>query len=295
MKITLYIIICSFRAEWEKRENMYIRKLLAILGMYGVILCALCGCQKNTADSTVVDYEELPVIIVGSDNYPPFKYEDADGNATGIDVDLATEAFRRMGYKARFVCINWEDKDTLLANGSVDCVWGSFSINGRENEYRWAGPYMVSQQVVAVNVNSDIYKLSDLEDKTIAVQITTKPEELLLNRTDERIPSIRSLIALQDRELIYPVLSKGYVDGIAAHKTAIKQYMKDYDIEFRILDEPLLNVGLGVAFDKNDVRGLDVELTQMLNQMRLDGTQRKILEKYLDDVDEYLEVEDYEK
>ncbi len=30
-----------------------------------------------------------------------------------------------MGYKAVFVSIDWEDKKNLLADGSVDCVWGA--------------------------------------------------------------------------------------------------------------------------------------------------------------------------
>lgn len=255
----------------------------------------LCGCSKNERTNGQSDSGELPEIVIGSDNYPPYNYVDTDGNATGIDVELAVEAFKRMGYKARFVYIDWEDKKNLLANGIIDCAWGSFSMDGRENEYRWAGPYMVSRQVVAVNVESDIYTLADLEGKTVAVQTTTKPEEIFLSRTDDRIPAIRSLISLQKRELIYPFLSKGYADALAAHETAIYQYMKDYNIEFRILDEPLEIVGLGVAFDKNDTRGIENELTETLNQMRLDGTEKEIISRYLSDADKYLEVDNYEK
>ena len=95
---------------------------------------------------------ELPQIIVGSDDYPPFNYSDENGRPTGIDVDLAKEAFGRMGYRAVFRQINWEEKKEMLDAGEIDCVWGSFSMDGREEEYNWAGPYMVSRQVVAVNV-----------------------------------------------------------------------------------------------------------------------------------------------
>ena len=63
-------------------------------------------------------------------------------------------------------------------------------MEGRLDDYRWAGPYIASRQVVAVNENSDIYKLSDLAGKNLAVQSTTKPEGIFLNRTDERIPRL---------------------------------------------------------------------------------------------------------
>ena len=182
-----------------------------------------------------------------------------------------------MGYKAQFV--------------TVDCLWGSFSIDGREDEYRWAGPYMVSRQVVAVMPGSDIETLADLAGKTVAVQATTKPEALLLDGGDPRIPEIRALLSMQKRELIYAYLSKGYADAVAAHETSILQFMSDFGIEYRILDEPLQVVGLGVAFALNDDRGLDTALNAALADMRADGTTRAILAKYLPDPDKYLEVD----
>ena len=93
---------------------------------------------------------------------------------------------------------------------------GCFSMEGCLDDYRWAGPYIASRQVVAVNKNSDIYKLTDLEGKNLAVQSTTKPESIFLNRTDERIPKLGNLISLGHRELIYTFLGKGYVDAAAA-------------------------------------------------------------------------------
>ena len=72
--------------------------------------------QRNTAQKNTAD---LPVITVGCDNYSPFSYMDANGNMTGIDVELAREAFSRMGYSPEFVFINWEDKKSLLAEGTI--------------------------------------------------------------------------------------------------------------------------------------------------------------------------------
>lgn len=266
--------------------------------MIAVVLCLLFaltgGCQKES-DKAKSSVNELPQIIIGSDNYPPFNYINSDGEPTGIDVDIATEAFKRMGYDVEFETIDWENKKVLLKESKIDCLWGCFSIDGREDEYKWAGPYMLSRQVVAVDQNSDIYKLEDLEGKTVAVQTTTKPEELFLNYEEYHLPRLKNLFSLQNRELIYPSLTKGYVDAVAAHETSILQYMKDFDIQYRILDEPLMIVGLGVAFDKADERGLDVELSKTIEEMQADGTIKKILVKYLDNVEQYLEVDTYEK
>ena len=234
---------------------------------------------------------DLPQILIGSDTYPPYIYLNNDGIPAGIDVEIATEAFRRMGYAARFEVIDWEQKTALVESGAIDCIWGCFSMQGRETLYRWAGPYMVSRQVVAVNADSSIQSLSDLAGRTVAVQTTGKPEELFLSGSDPRIPQAVEVFSTEDRSVQYAMLACGYVDAIAAHETAILQYMKDSNAVFRILEEPLLVTGLGVAFAKNDSRGLDHQLNDTFAQMREDGTLERIVGKYLEHASQYLEVD----
>ena len=234
---------------------------------------------------------DLPQILIGSDTYPPYIYLNNDGTPAGIDVEIATEAFRRMGYAARFEVIDWEQKTALVESGAIDCIWGCFSMQGRETLYRWAGPYMVSRQVVAVNADSSIQSLSDLAGKTVMVQSTSKPEGIFLSGSDPRIPQTVEVFSIEDRSVQYAMLACGYVDAIAAHETAILQYMKDSNAAFRILEEPLLVTGLGVAFAKNDSRGLDLQLNDTFAQMREDGTLERIVGKYLEPASQYLEVD----
>ena len=266
------------------------RELRLAACLLALAMCAalLCGCTGKADSYTAA----MPVIVVGSDNYPPFNYMSTDGTPTGIDVELATEAFRRLGCRAKFVTIDWEKKKELVENDTIDCIWGSFTMDGREEEYQWAGPYLYSRQVVAVRSDSDIYTLQDLAGKNLAVQSTTKPESIFLKRTDERIPKLGNLISLGHRELIFTFLEKGYADAVGAHEESVVQYMKDYDAKFRILDDPLMTVGIGVAFANNDDRGLCQELDRTLEEMRQDGTTLKIVGKYLDDPEKYLEVDD---
>lgn len=263
-------------------------------GIMGIILgicltglfLAGCGMPQGMPQK-----DERPVIKLGSDRYPPFNYFDEDGVPTGIDVDLATEAFGRMGYRVEVHYIDWEKKKDLLKSGELDCIMACFSMEGRLDDYQWAGSYMVSRQVVAVNPSSQIYHLQDLAGKTLAVQSTTKPEGIFLRRNDPRIPKLENLLSMGDRALIYTLLGKGYADAIGAHETSILQYMKDYDVEYRILPEPLMTVGIGVAFDKEDRRSLCQELDKTLREMRQDGTSERIIGKYLENPKQYLEVE----
>ena len=94
----------------------------------------LSGCASEAAsDST------LPTITVGSDTYPPYVYMDNNGDITGLDVDIAEEAFRRMGYRAEFTTIDWEQKTELVDNGESTASGAAFpwtaartTISGRD-------------------------------------------------------------------------------------------------------------------------------------------------------------------
>ena len=69
------------------------KRVIAGILLVGILAVTLAGC-KNT-DNTKEETEK-PVITLGSDSYPPYNYLNEDGVPTGIDVELATEAFKRM-------------------------------------------------------------------------------------------------------------------------------------------------------------------------------------------------------
>ena len=58
----------------------------------------------------------------GSDEYQPYSYYNVDGSPQGVDVEMAREAFRRMGYAPVFRHVAWEDKDEALADGAVEKI-----------------------------------------------------------------------------------------------------------------------------------------------------------------------------
>ena len=194
---------------------MNIRKyLIALTALMLALLPAACGAQQQPSG-------DLPELVIGSDDYRPYNYLDENGQAAGVDVALATEACRRMGYEPVFRQISWDEKDLLLESGQVDCLWGCFSMNGRENTYLWAGPYLYSDQVVAVRADSDIYTLADLADRRVAVQVSSKAESILSDPADARIPQLRALYCLVDMDQVATALRKYYVDACASHAEAL--------------------------------------------------------------------------
>ena len=63
--------------------------------------------------------ENLPKIIIGSDEYQPYSYYNVDGSPQGVDVEMAREAFRRMGYDPVFRHVAWEDKASSITQGAT--------------------------------------------------------------------------------------------------------------------------------------------------------------------------------
>ena len=235
----------------------------------------LSGCS----DKSTVSSDALPVIIIGSDEYEPYNFSDKNGNPAGIDVEIASEAFLRMGYKAHFKNIVWNEKDEMLADGKVDCLWGCFSMNGREDIYRWVGPYMNSRQAVAVRADSNIYSLSDLSGKRVAVQSSSKPEEILSKKSAD-IPQVSELYCFVRTEYIFAALRKNYVDAVAGHEYMLRVFISESDDKYRLLDESLLLSRLGVAFAKDSDSALPEKLRATLYDMKNDGTLAQIAVKY---------------
>ncbi len=255
------------------------RRKTVLAGMILSLICALTGCGQSATgiQNTEQEYQK---ITVGSDKFEPYIYQDENGDDTGIDVELAIEAFHRMGYEPEFQQIVWENKKDYLANGTVDCLWGCFSMNGREEDYQWAGPYLYSGQSVAVRTDSDIYQIEDLAGKVVAVQETGKAEEYLLSTDDPEVPKVDRVFGFSNMDEVYSALRGDYVEAICGHESALNSFVKTAPDEYRMLEERLFSSKLGVAFDKTYDSEIVTQLQSVLSEMMTDGTTKAIIEKY---------------
>jgi polar amino acid transport system substrate-binding protein len=262
-----------------------LNKRLLLLAIIIVFSFCLTSCGSNTNQETTGD---RPVVIVGSEDYPPFISMDSNGDPSGLDIDILREAFGRIGYDINFVEIEWENKDDLLESGEVDCVTGGFTVAGREDGYLWIGPYINSNQVVVVNDSSGISSLSDLEGKAVAVQASGIAENILLERSNPNIPTNIQVYSYEDNSLPFAALGCNYVDALVADEPAVAQYMKDYNTVFTVLEEPILYASVGTAFAKNGDAELCAKANAAIEEMREDGTLEEIITRYLGSADRYL-------
>lgn len=161
-------------------------KRATIVSFTLILLVAVCAgtltytVRSSSSSSNEAD-RDLPVLKIGVTDNDPYVYVDTTGDYAGIDIDIAREACKRAGLKPQFVDIDWNDRDRLLKNGDIDCLWCDYSPCYREDKYYWTEPYLTVTVSVAAKKTSGIKSLAHLDgSKTIAVIAGSVSERRLL-------------------------------------------------------------------------------------------------------------------
>ena len=255
------------------------RKRMKRMLVLMVAVMMLCSCTVSNGTSGHKK-SDLPELKIGSAVFSPYFYVGEDGEYTGADVEIAKEACRRLGYTPVFTELTWGEHDQYLEDGKIDCLWCSFSMNGREEEYQWAGPYLESPEYVVVSADSDIYSLGDLAGKKIAVQNNSTAETYFLGETEANAPEVANVLTYTHLEEAFIAFGKGYADAVASHVEALGVLTEKEPELYRYIDPPFLTAKLGVAFNKVNSSGIVKQLSDVLEEMKEDGTIPSIAEKY---------------
>lgn len=252
------------------------RKKAWILLLFATLIALLCACS----DTAQQPETEKPKIRIGGTTYAPYFYRNIGGNYTGIDVEIAEEACARIGYEPVFVELDIDRRFELLNEDYVDCLWSCLTMEGREDEFIWAGPYMYTQRVVMVPADSEIETLEDLGGKCVAVQAGSTSEEIILKGLNPNLPEITDLSTFSTVGEVFTSLRKGYADAAIGHESSLRLYTDEYPNGYRYLNMSVCSDAVGVAFKPDGDEALAEKLTQALLEMREDGTTAAIVRKY---------------
>lgn len=139
----------------------------AVAQTYGLTSELLVTAQtKNPAaeatdDSwTKIVNAEKPELVIGYTEFAPIAYHDGDGEDAkfvGFDIDLARAvvAYLNATYECEiaveFELIDWNQKEALLENGTIDLVWNGMTITEeRIAAMEISVPYLANKQVAIV-------------------------------------------------------------------------------------------------------------------------------------------------
>ncbi len=104
--IEIYYIIGCFATGQEQGSVAAWKKSVALFSALACAALLIGGCSRangQTGERVTI----RPVIVVGSDNYPPFNYEERTPSPTGIDVDLRDRGLRAAGVSGGVLVIDW--------------------------------------------------------------------------------------------------------------------------------------------------------------------------------------------
>ena len=127
--------------------------------------------DKNyeAAEPTAAEMEDVRAIgergkvVVGYTLFAPIAYKDDNGKLIGFDIELAEAVCAYLNIDVEFQEINWSAKETLLASGSIDCIWNGMTITPeRQAAMEITIPYMNNKQVAVIRKeDQDLYKTTE--------------------------------------------------------------------------------------------------------------------------------------
>lgn len=133
--------------------------------------------SASAADESDVEEFNIPEgyelkVAFDKDN-APFSFENESGEMVGVDVDIAKALCEMNGWKFSAQGIDWDaERDSVLADGKVDCIWGSVSYSeAYNNETLWSTYGSICVDATVLD-NSEFNKISDLKGKKIEVEPT---------------------------------------------------------------------------------------------------------------------------
>lgn len=143
---------------------------------------ALESSTKNPlADATDSSWDDIVAsgkIIIGYTIFAPIAFDEGDG-LTGYDIELAKKTIEYLNEKysvnltPEFQIIDWDSKEALLTNGTIDLIWNGLTIDDeRLANMCISVPYLNNDQVAVVRTeDKDKYVTpDDLKDAVIGVE-----------------------------------------------------------------------------------------------------------------------------
>lgn len=207
---------------------------------------------------------------------PPWEFKNDAGTFEGFEVDVATEAAKRIGREVEFQELGFQALFAATASGRIDFAISSISVNNERLESQsFTQPYYDSDGTIVGLATSDVSTLEDLDGKIIGVVAATTGEAFA-NENKEKlgIAEVRSYAAQQD--LLLDV-QNGRIDG-GAGEIAGFQYAINKIPALKIL----VRIPTGERFAMMAKKDLPIlgEINDAISAMKEDGTMASIHEKW---------------
>ncbi len=148
----------------KKILTLLLAMMLVVVGAFG-----MTACSKQDDVSSVKNADKL---IVGVTIYKPMDYiDDATGEWTGFDAELAQLFAAELGVNCQIVIITWDNKVAELNSKQIDLVWNGMTASDELGEQiDFSVSYAKNAQVAVVKSDSTITTRDQIKNSKIAVE-----------------------------------------------------------------------------------------------------------------------------
>jgi len=206
----------------------------------------------------------------------------SDGSYTGFDIDMARYIAKGLGYdedEIEFVEAVSANRETFLANGTVDMILATYSITDeRKQKVDFAGPYYIAGQDLLVRADdSSITGPDSLNGKKLcSVTGSTSAQ-----RVKDDFAKQVQLQELPSYSKCVDALLGGQVDALTTDDIILAGYAQQHPGELKVVGSPFSEENYGVGLKKgSDQRD---KINDLIEKAYEDGAWEKAFNDNLGD------------
>lgn len=252
--------------------------------------------HQATAGETLDRIKERGELVGVMDQaYPPYSFLNDKNEMDGMDVELTKEFARRLGVKAKIETPAWEVVTAGNWRGRWDvCICSMTASEERARGIDFVTHYYSSPAVLVTSVKgSSLKNVADMEGKKIAAQQGGSYEQYL-NKSLKVDKYGAGPIAYPFKQVVvmpygsedleYQDLALGAgkrIDGLVSNLVTANERLAKTPGKFQIVGKPLYEDPNWVAVDKNGDKEWNDTVKKIFEEMRKDGTLKKITVKWV--------------
>ena len=271
---------------------MKLKRILSLL-LAAVLLCsvgaAFAGCSSSDAgsgddtnasdsansNSDLAYIQDKGTLVVAVTKFEPMNYQNEDGSWTGFDTEFAQAVAEKLGVKAEFVVIDWDNNLSELQSKSVDCLWNGMTITDRiKKGADVTNAYVKNAQVVVMNndVVNNYNSLDEMSDLSFAAEAGSAGAGVL----DDAGIAYTALAAQSDCLMeVQSGASDACVIDLTMANNMTGEGTSYADLGYKV---ELNEEEYGIAFRKGS--DMVAKVNEIMAEMMQDGTLDALAEKY---------------
>lgn len=265
-----------------KKRSFNILTLLFLL-IFSLVIFSGCSKKVLKNEDDFSKLKDKGHVVVGlDDTFAPMGFKNDKGEIVGFDVDLAKEAFKRIGIQVKFQPIDWSMKEQELNSGNIDLIWNGYTMTDeRKQKVAFTKPYLEDKQIIITLANSNIQSKKDLKDKKIATQNGSSSIDAI-NKEPEVVKALKGEkpVLFDTNDEAFMDLEAGRVDAVVADEILSRYYMNGKGLEkYKVLQDNFGVEQFSVGIRKSDSELLK-KVDDELENMKKDGTAGEISKKW---------------